>query len=237
MKLSVPIYRLKRRAKTLSLKEKIPLHKALDRIAIKEGFNNWSLLAVRLSSQPSVRNLLSRLSIGDLVLLAARPGHGKTLMGLELISEAINRGQQAVLFTLEYNENDVQDRLRSINAKFSIFDDQFDFDDSDNISADYIVMKLENAQCGTVVVVDYLQLLDQKRENPALCDQVQTLRLLAKKKSLIIVVISQIDRSFDQSTISFPELKDVRLPNPVDLTLFNKTCFLNNGEMIISAIN
>ncbi len=30
---------------------------------------------------------------------------------------------------------------------------------------------------------------------------------------------------------ALPELKDVRLPNPIDLTLFTKACFLNDGEV------
>lgn len=84
------------------------------------------------------------------------------------------------------------------------------------------------------MVVDYLQLLDQKRDNPDLADQVNTLKLFAEEKGLIIVFISQIDRSFDHSKKPFPELADVRLPNPVDLSVFSKTCFLNNGEIRIS---
>ena len=38
MKLSAPIYRLKRLAKILSRDEGLPLHEALDRIAAQEGF-------------------------------------------------------------------------------------------------------------------------------------------------------------------------------------------------------
>ena len=45
MKLSAPIYQLKRNAKRLSREEKIPLHEALDRVAAQEGFGGWSLLA------------------------------------------------------------------------------------------------------------------------------------------------------------------------------------------------
>lgn len=236
MRLSVPIYHLKRSAKTLARKENIPLHKALDQVAIKEGYKHWSLLAARVSNRTPVRNLLAQLSRGDLVLLGARPGHGKTMMGLELICEAINQGNQGVFCTLEYNQGDVQHRLQSINAKFSIFDKNIKIDDSDNINADYIVRKLENAPKGTLVVVDYLQLLDQKRENAPLSEQVEKLQSFARTKGLIIVLISQIDRAFDQSTKPFPELDDVRLPNPVDLTRFNKTCFLNNGEIEISAV-
>ena len=231
MKLSVPIFRLKRTAKVLAQQEKIPLHKALDRVAIDEGFRNWSLLAAQISNLTPVRKLLAQLSPGDLVLLAARPGHGKTLMGLELVSEAIKQGNRGVFFTLEYTENDVQNRLRAINAKFTIFDDKFEFDDCDKINADYIVNRLAKAKRGTVVVVDYLQLLDQKRENPELSVQVRALRSFAKKSGVVIVVISQIDRSYDPIKKPIPDLEDVRLPNAVDLSLFSKTCFLNNGEM------
>jgi len=47
MKLSAPIYRLKRKAKLLSRDEKIPLHAALDRIASKKASPGWSLLAAK----------------------------------------------------------------------------------------------------------------------------------------------------------------------------------------------
>ncbi|RMB04577.1 hypothetical protein [Eilatimonas milleporae] len=40
MKLSAPVFRLKRRARTLAREEKIPLHQALDRLARREGFRD-----------------------------------------------------------------------------------------------------------------------------------------------------------------------------------------------------
>ena len=72
MKLSAPVYRLKREARLLSRRENIPLHKALDRIAATEGFRSWSLLAAKLPEP--VDELFSRLHPGDLVLVGARPG-------------------------------------------------------------------------------------------------------------------------------------------------------------------
>ena len=50
MKLSAPIYQLKRRAKLMARDEKIPLHTALDRIARDEGFAGWSLLSARVAT-------------------------------------------------------------------------------------------------------------------------------------------------------------------------------------------
>ena len=99
-----------------------------------------------------------------------------------------------------------------------------------SLSADYVVETLASAPPGTLVVIDYLQLLDQKRENPNLAAQIQTLKRFARDRGLIIVFISQIDRSYDPSKKPFPDIGDVRLPNQLDLTLFDKTCFLNNGE-------
>lgn len=230
MRLSAPVYRLKRKARLLSRKAGMPLHEALDKIAAQEGFAGWSLLASRASSLSPAGKLFARLAPGDLVLVGARPGQGKTLMSLELAVAAMNTGNQAVFFTLEYVEKDVLDRLRAIGVEPADFEGLFEFDNSDEISADYIVGKLAHASAGTLVVIDYLQLLDQKRENPALMQQVRTLQSFARARRLIFVFISQIDRSYDPSTKPFPGLEDVRLPNPLDLRLFSKTCFLNAGE-------
>jgi hypothetical protein len=57
--------------------------------------------------------------------------------------------------------------------------ERFTFDTSDNIRADYIIDRLLSAPQGTVAVVDYLQLLDQKRENSELMTQVRALKEFA----------------------------------------------------------
>jgi hypothetical protein len=88
MRLSAPIFRLKRRAKILARVKAIPLNKALDIIAVEEGLSSWSLLASKAMFSAPSRDLLTTLKPGDMVLLGARPGHGKTMMGLELIAEA-----------------------------------------------------------------------------------------------------------------------------------------------------
>ena len=79
MKLSAPIFLLKRQARAVSREEGIALSKALDRIARAEGFSSWSLLAARASVTPASSKLLAQLAPGDLVLLGARPGHGGQL--------------------------------------------------------------------------------------------------------------------------------------------------------------
>lgn len=235
MRMSAPIHQLKRKAKLLSRKENIPLHAALNRIATSEGFRNWSLLVAKVPSP--VCDLYAQFLPGDLVLVGARPGHGKTLITLRLAVEAMKAGNRGVFFSLEYTERDVLDRFRALGVDWTPFRDLFTFDASDAISADYIVKSLEAAPRGTLVVIDYLQLLDQRRENPALMAQVRKLKSFAQEKGLILVFISQIDRSYDRSAKPCPDISDVRLPNPLDLSLFSKTCFLNNGELQFQAAN
>ncbi len=230
MNLSAPIHELKRKAKLQSRAERIPLHVALDRIAAQEGYRSWSLLTAKQPGMTSVRALWPLLEPGDLVLMAGRPGQGKTLASLALLAEAMRAGRRGIFLTLEYTPADVLSRLRAINIEPREFADRFDCDCSDAISADYIVAALGNAPRGTVAVIDYLQLLDQRRDTPELALQVKALKAFARERGLILVFISQIGRSYEASGKPFPEIADVRLPNPLDLALFDKTCFVNRGE-------
>ena len=231
MKLSAPIYHLKRKAKRMSRERGIPLHEALDRIAATEGFSAWSMLAAKAAAVTPANRLFAQLRPGDLVLVGARPGHGKTLMSLELAVEAMRSDYRAAFFSLEYTEQEVLDRLRAIGVDPAQFDRLFEIDCSDAISADYVVKQMAAAPCGTVVVIDYLQLLDQRRDNPDLSVQVRALKSFARDRGLVVIFISQINRSYDPSAKPCPDLGDVRLPNPLDLKLFDKMCFLNNSEV------
>lgn len=234
--LSAPIHRLKRNARLLSRREGIPLHAALDRVAAAEGFEAWSLLVSRADAVSPGARLYARLAPGDLVLIGARPRQGKTLMGLALAAEAMKAGHRSVFFTLEYTEHEIADRLGMIGAEAMFSSGLFQHDSSDAISADHIDAALATAPPGTLAVIDYLQLLDQKRANPDLMTQVRTLRAFARERGLILVFLSQIDRSYDPAAKPLPDLDDIRLPNPLDLALFDKACFLNQGEIRIQTL-
>lgn len=237
MKLSAPIYSLKRLAKIQSKEHKIPLHAALNRVAQDEGFPSWGLLAAQAAAASPADKLLVRLVPGDLVLLGARPGQGKTILGLELAIKAAQSGQAGWFFTLEWSAADLLDGLKTLKQAPSAIGDGFVFDNSDGICADYITQRLASAESGTLVVIDYLQVLDQKRDTPPLAEQVQSLKALARNRGLIVVFLSQIDRAFDPVANPLPSLADVRLPNPVDLTLFDKACFLHKGAIQMSALH
>ncbi len=235
MKLTAPIYHLKRKAKALSRERSIPLNAALDHIARAEGCESWSLLAARHATTSPARALYEQLEQGDLLLIGARPGLGKTLMALELAIEAMKADRPAFFFTLEYTEAQIADRFKRLGTEPALYRDLFASDCSDGINADHIISTLDAAHPGTLVVVDYLQLLDQRRSTPPLNQQVSALRAFAETKGLIIVFVSQISRTYDPKTKQFPTLEDIRLPNPMDLTLFKRTCFLNESGVRFQA--
>lgn len=235
MRLSAPIFKLKRQAKQQAREQNIPLHKALDQVALADGFRSWSHLASVASKFRPAKQILAKLNAGDMLLLGARPGHGKTLLGLELAAFAPHFKRKGLFFTLEYNERDVVDRFTALGINPNQLAEPPVIDTSDEICANHIIDRLGQTAGDAIAVVDYLQLLDQKRSNPNLGDQMQALKAYSKTHGAIVVMISQIDRAFELRGKRVPDLADVRLPNPVDLNLFNKTCFLHEGEIQIEA--
>ncbi len=236
MKVSAPLYVLKQQAEVLARKDEIPLHDALERIAKEEGFGSWSLLAANWNADEAGHSLLSQLRPGELVLLAGRPGHGKTLVSLGLAAEWMARGNRAAFFTLEFTQAEVLGCFDLLGKDPKAFADLFTVDDSDGIHADYIVTRLGSAPPNMLIVIDYLQLLDQRRVNPSLMHQVRKLKNFARQYQAIIVCLSQVHRSYDSRTKPLPALNDIRLPNPLDLKLFDKACFVSRRQMQLEAV-
>ena len=236
MELSRPIYQLKRSAKLLAREAAIPLHEAQDRIARSEGFASWSLLSARaaLASAGEMRppSILPDLGEGDMILLAARPGQGKTLAGLQLLVDAVNAGRRAVFFTLEMTEA----RTRTLLARIGAGDAVLEIVAEDDIDAAFIQRHLAETPAGTVAVVDYLQILDQRRETPPLADQLVALQDFARTSGVSLAFIAQVDRAYDPDTSRLPGFDDLRLPNPVPLDLFAGAFFAHAGHSTLRAM-
>lgn len=236
MHLSAPIVRLRTKAKQRSRSKNIPLHEALDQVATEEGFERWSLMTAKISRIDAAETVLAKLLPGSLVLVAGRPGEGKTLFGLELAAQAMVAGRSANMFSLAYTAKDVLARFVDLGWQPHRFASLFRFHDSADISSRYIIDTLSDISAGAIIVIDYLQLLDQKRENPPLSEQVKQLKEFASRRKLVLVFLSQIDRFYDPTLKPMPDLADIFRPNPLDLSLFDAACFLNGGAVNVAQL-
>ena len=92
-------------------------------------------LAKRDAATGRAARLLAQLDPGDLVLIGARPGEGKTVLALEILAEAAAAGQAASFLTLEYSGETVRDLL----AETGLEGRAIKVDTSDGICAGHIV--------------------------------------------------------------------------------------------------
>ena len=229
---TAPIYYLKRKAKKLARKDGIPLNAALDSIARDEGFQAWSHLAAAAPEKDIAREMFRELSVGDMVLLGARPGQGKTLFALKLAQAALQADWHSHIFTLEDHAQTVDNRLSDLGIAAT---PALTVDTSEEICADYILE--QTGQTPSFIVVDYLQMLDRNRSLPDLSEQLTALKQSAKMIGHIIVMISQISRSFEDAQRALPGLADIRQINPTDLSVFTHACFMSAGCAELTKLN
>lgn len=238
VKLSAPLFALRAQAKKIKKEQSVSLAEALNLVARREGFASWSLLQSKAKDLRPRReeDILDYLNPGDLVLVASRPGLGKTTFTLRLLLRAFHRGRRCFFFTLESSRRELARKIAALDETVGETNPNLRFDFSDEISAEDIARKTSTGNLeGAVLAVDYLQLLDQRRDKPALQLQIEALKAFAGKHGCILIFISQVDRSFEGSGRAHPGLEDVRLPNPLDLKLFNKAIFLHGGKKIFVA--
>lgn len=233
MKLSSPIHVLKSQAKDLKRRESLSMSEALDKIAKREGYNSWSLLSLKNTNPfpTKYKEILDFFNEGDLVLIGARPNMGKTSFTIGLFVQAIQKKRAPnYYFTLSEVHRDIAGRIAIYDENIGNLNEHLGFvgvDYSNDICAEYIIERTRpTISKGSVIVVDYLQMLDEKRVNPPLQTQVEELKKYAREVGCIIIFISQVRREVENQFDSTPSIFDIRLPNPLDLKLFNKILLL-----------
>jgi replicative DNA helicase len=230
MKLSAPIHKLRSQAKRLKTERQIPLFQAQNEVAREQGFSSWSLMMSQQDDllPKNIAELLDYLNVGDIALLGARPRLGKTRLTAGLIAECVKIGRpKSFFFTLVDRSVDAKQRIINHLDGEGLHSSTVVVDSSDEICADHVIDCLKTeAITGALVVIDYLQVLDEKRHLPTLQEQVEALKSFAQTSGCIVVVLSQLDRKVDDRSSQSPGLTDIRLPNPLDTNLFNKIMFL-----------
>lgn len=234
VKLSAPIHVLKAQAQDLKKEKSITNTEALDLIAKREGYNSWSLLQSKKDDMfpKSYDEILGFFNPGDIVLIGARPSKGKTMFTIGLLVQAIQKKvAKNYCFSLSEIHKDIAGRIAAYDESIGDKNSYIELDYSNDISADYIIEKTKaTISKYSIIVIDYLQLLDEKKSNPELQEQVLKLKTYAKEKECIVIFISQLNREVEYRIDKKPVINDVRLPNPLELKFFNKIILLHRED-------
>lgn len=181
---------------------------------------------------------ITGLNRSDLILLAARPGMGKTSFALNIAKNAACISKKCVaFFSLEMTSEQLCSRLLSTEALVSgtklrtgkLSDDewlrliaagdvlrqaQIYLDDTPGITVPEIKAKLRRLKQVDLVIIDYLQLMSGNRRTDNRVQEIseitRNLKILAKEMNVPVITLSQLSRASEQRNDHRPQLSDLR---------------------------
>lgn len=187
-----------------------------------------------------VDKILSGMRGGDLLVLAARPGVGKTSFALNVAVNAAKTGTAVAFFSLEMPADQLIQRIMCTEARIDLrkmrsgemnqADWQqmaracqdlsqlnFSIDDSSSLSIMELRAKARRQLHGCeegLIVVDYLQLMEshsnKKDRHLEVAEFSRGLKMLAKELNVPIIALSQLSRNVESRTGKRPQLSDLR---------------------------
>ena len=203
-------------------------------------------------------NLLGGMHNSDLIIVAARPGIGKSSLALNIAENvAIKAKKKVVFFSLEMSNDQLVDRIISSQALVENYklrtgelqDDDWRriaeatklladcpiyFDDSSNITVSQMKAKLRRLKDVGLVIVDYLQLMSSGRriENRVqeVSEMTRALKIMAKELNVPLIVLSQLARKTEDRKDGRPQLSDLRESGSIEQDA-DSVLFLVNDAM------
>ncbi|MBQ8896926.1 MAG: replicative DNA helicase [Clostridia bacterium] len=183
---------------------------------------------------------ISGLNRSDLIILAARPGVGKTSVALNIARYAAEAGEgkNVLLFNLEMSRVQLVQRMLSSEALVELgklrtanmVRDEWDrlvagalklaklpiyVDDTSNITVAEIKARVRRVRDVGLVVIDYLQLIKGGRKDGnrvlEVSDISRSLKVMAKELNIPVLCLAQLSRASEQRKDDpKPKLSDLR---------------------------
>ncbi len=189
---------------------------------------------------PKLNTLTGGLQKSDLIVLAARPGVGKTSFALSLAAKAaIDYGETVAFFSLEMSGDQLLQRILSMRANVNlkklrdgtiskqeigdihlacpqIAEAPIYVDDNSDLGITELMTKARQLKSSTdlkLIIIDYLQLMrTEKGENRAvqIGEISRGLKILAKDLQVPIIALAQLNRGVEEKGRGDPKLSDLR---------------------------
>lgn len=176
----------------------------------------------------------------DLIILAARPGMGKTALALDILKNVARQSYPSLMFSLEMGSSPIVQRILSneadihlqkirdgylskgdwdgiIVAANDLGQDQIFIDDSPNLKLSEIRIRTKrhiSKHDLKFLIVDYLQLIRTDKWGRSRENEVaeisRSLKGIAKNFNIPVLAISQLSRAVEQREDKTPKLSDLR---------------------------
>ncbi len=225
-----------------SAQEMVPLRQVLpdvlDRLSeMGEHENHLPGLSTGLSA---IDQKITGLNKSDLILLAARPGMGKTSLALNVALNVAREGKTVAVFSLEMSREQLATRLLSSEALVennrlrtgllretdwekiagaATVLNRLDIriDDNPLLSVADMNAKCRRLEGLALVVVDYLQLMTSagggrggENRQQVVSDMSRMLKIMAKELNVPVICLSQLSRANEKRDDKRPMLSDLR---------------------------
>lgn len=221
----------------MSMKEANP--QAISEIIKLSEFKEQGILPGVLTGVEDFDNKTGSFQKGDLTVLAARPGMGKTSFALCAARNAVKNKKKTLMVTLEMNERAMAKRLNAMELNIPVealmktgpTGEQLDvvIRNSEGIEelplyllyglfelgAIVSAMKVAIRKFGVeFIIVDYLQLVRcnayKNNREQAIAEVSRTLKEVAVVYDIPIVALSQLNRGVENRSVPRPRLSDLR---------------------------
>ena len=184
------------------------------------------------------RQLAGGFRPGNLIVLAARPGMGKTSLALNIAYQVAKKGSTSLFLSMEMPEQELADRLIAQAGSVylsSVMDGKMEGESGDRIMCgvsvlDNIPLVIDDQGALTLfevaskarsvkrkyglslLILDYLQLMsgDGDNRNQQIEQITRGLKALAKELDIPIIALSQLSRKCEERTNKRPMNSDLR---------------------------
>ncbi|MBR0373463.1 MAG: replicative DNA helicase [Mogibacterium sp.] len=209
-------------------------------LQIRELEKNGGKLPGITTGFTDLDRLLGGLQRTDMIILAARPGVGKTSFALNVATNAARAGHSVLVFSMEMSKEQLGQRMLSMAARVdmnSLKNGTLSADDWDSISyaqdsfeglkiaiddtSEMSMLEMKNkcrrlkAEKGLdLVVIDYLQLMHMgygvEMRVQELSAITRNIKILAKELDCAVVLLSQLSRKTEDAKGKRPQLSHLR---------------------------
>lgn len=208
--------------------------------AIEERYKNGTSITGLSTGFSNLDTWTSGFHNSELIIIAGRPGMGKTALGVNIAEHVVLSGKPVAVFSLEMSRESLMTRIFASQTgidsrrlrRGSIFDSDWKrliqvvdqvsktplfIDDSSTLTPMQLKAKARRLKVNkglSLIIVDYLQLMTvsgrHETREREIAEISRSLKALAKELHIPVIALSQLNRDLEKRNDKRPGLSDLR---------------------------